>query len=188
MQKSLIIPFIFFFVNFSGLYAQDKSDFDNQSKKAFVSYDDFEALVREVKSHREKRLLNVDEFAKLMNKKNVVILDTRSKAMYEKSHIKGAVHLTFADFTQENLAKVIPSCETKILIYCNNNIEDDPIAFATKMVSPSVSEKQNIKQITLALNIPTYINLYGYGYRNIYELADLISVFDSRIKFVSSEK
>lgn len=186
MKNAIITPFLLFcFIN-SSVFSQ--TDSDQEAKKAFVSYDDFEALVKEVKAHREKRLLSVDEFAKLMNNNDVIILDTRSQAMYDEKHIKGAVHLTFADFTQENLAKVIPSFDTKILIYCNNNIEDDPVFFATKAVEPSVAKSQNIKQITLALNIPTYINLYGYGYRNVYELADLISVVDSRIEFVSSEK
>jgi hypothetical protein len=35
----------------------------------------------------------------------------------------------------------------------------------------------------LALNIPTYINLYGYGYRNVYELHELVRVTDPRIEF-----
>ena len=35
----------------------------------------------------------------------------------------------------------------------------------------------------LALNIPTYINLYGYGYRNVYELNELVSVRDRRVEF-----
>ena len=186
MKRKLITPILLFSLISTSVFSQTNSD--QNAKKAFVSYDDFEALVKEVKAHREQRLLSVDEFAKMMNNKDVVILDTRSQAMYDEKHIKGAVHLTFADFTQENLAKVIPSFDTKILIYCNNNIGDDPIFFATKAVAPSVAETQNIKQITLALNIPTYINLYGYGYRNVYELADLISVNDSRIEFVSSKK
>jgi hypothetical protein len=39
-------------------------------------------------------------------------------------------------------------------------------------------------QLTLALNIPTYINLYGYGYQNVYELNELVATFfDKRIEF-----
>lgn len=184
MKKTIITPFLLFCLVSTSVFSQNDSD--QEAKKAFVSYDDFEALVKEVKAHREQRLLSVDEFAKMMNNKDVVVLDTRSQAMYDEKHIKGAVHLTFADFTQENLAKVIPSFDTKVLIYCNNNIADDSEFFATKAVMPSVAKSQNIKQITLALNIPTYINLYGYGYRNVYELADLISAFDGKIEFVSS--
>jgi rhodanese-related sulfurtransferase len=39
------------------------------------------------------------------------------------------------------------------------------------------------KPITLALNIPTFINLYGYGYRNIFELGELVNTNDPRIQF-----
>jgi len=37
------------------------------------------------------------------------------------------------------------------------------------------------KQPQLALNIPTFINLWGYGYKNIYELADLLPIADLRL-------
>ena len=38
----------------------------------------------------------------------------------------------------------------------------------------------------MALNIPTYINLYGYGYRNVYELHELVNVNDRKIAFEGS--
>ncbi|MBK7146479.1 MAG: hypothetical protein IPH76_15185 [Xanthomonadales bacterium] len=38
----------------------------------------------------------------------------------------------------------------------------------------------------LALNVPTYITLYGYGYRNVYELDELVQVTDPRIRFEGS--
>lgn len=151
--------------------------------------------------------------------------------MFDAKHVKGAINLNFADFTQENLAKIIPDFDTKILIYCNNNFSDEPRYFPTKevvrMLSSALSEpvlKKNAtkkekeefarladlrtkekeeKQIrdkaieeakvqrrkakettlTLALNIPTFINLYGYGYKNVFELADLVSVHGGKIAF-----
>ncbi len=42
------------------------------------------------------------------------------------------------------------------------------------------------KPLMMALNIPTYINLYGYGYRNVYELQELVKVTDPRIEFEGS--
>ncbi|WP_417939197.1 hypothetical protein [Flavobacterium sp. RS13.1] len=45
----------------------------------------------------------------------------------------------------------------------------------------------NRKPIMLALNIPTHIDLYGYGYKNIYELDELVNVNDSRIQFEGTE-
>ena len=95
------------------------------------------------------------------------------------------------DFTAENLAKVIPDRKTRILIYCNNNFDGDPVDFATKVAPrfdppPETQILSNRKPIMLALNIPTYINLYGYGYRNVYELGELVAVSDPRIKFEGS--
>jgi len=184
-----------------------------------VNIDDYEKLVAEAKEHRKTHMLTLDQFNEEAKKEGVIILDARSDAMYNAKHIKGAVHLNFSDFTQENLAKIIPSYDTKILIYCNNNFDNDDRFFPTKMVQPQIlnlqviqnaqkkgeTEKVNIieetkenetktgvefikiKPITLALNIPTYINLYGYGYRNVYELSEFISVYDSRLQFEGTQ-
>ncbi len=156
------------------------------STKALVDYDSFEVLVQEVKAHRETRLVNIDNFTTMATENGVVILDTRSYNMYKRKHIKGAIHLNFSDFTQENLLRLIPDPNTKVLIYCNNNVALDPVNFATKMVIPK-KIKKDIKPVTLALNIPTYINLYGYGYRNVYELNELIYPTDKRIIFEGTE-
>ena len=42
------------------------------------------------------------------------------------------------------------------------------------------------RPLMMALNIPTYINLYGYGYRNVYELHELVNVNDRKIAFEGS--
>ena len=133
-------------------------------------------------AHRKSRLISLNEFLKQSKTTGVVILDTRSDSMYLSKHIKGAIHLNFSDFTQQNLAKLIPNTQTKILIYCNNNFNNDQINFADKTFVPAKLDKIN-KPITLALNIPTYINLYGYGYKNVFELGELVSVFDNRVVF-----
>ena len=163
---------------------------DNQileTPEAKVSYSDFENLVKEVKTHRAERLIDFNLFSEKSLEDNVIILDTRSKEMYDKKHIKGAIHLNFSDFTQDNLSEIIPDKTTTILIYCNNNFVGDPIHFATKSIIelPSIEGTEK-EEITLALNIPTYINLYGYGYKNVYELSELISAFDTRIAYEGS--
>ena len=157
---------------------------------ANVDFEAFEKLITKVKPHRAERIVSVDEFVKMSKEENTIILDTRSKEMYDSKHIKGAIHLNFSDFTQENLKWLIPNPDTRILIYCNNNFDDSYIKdphFASKMAQPEIINR-DIDRITLALNIPTYINLYGYGYRNVYELGELISTWpaDSRIEFEGS--
>lgn len=156
-----------------------------QEKSPFVSFEDYEKLMAEVKEHRKARLLELPEYIEMAKQEGVIILDARSDAMYKSKHIKGAVHLDFTEFTQEELAKVIPSFDTKILIYCNNNFTDDSQNFPTKKSMPEIKDKKggSEREITLALNIPTYLNLYGYGYKNIYELNDILSVYDSRLEF-----
>lgn len=149
---------------------------------SLVDFDAYAQLLAEVKPHREQRLVTIEEFNELSKQENVIILDARSKEMYDAKHIAGAIHLNFSDFTQGNLEAIIPSPDTKILIYCNNNIDKDDVFFPSKGFVPR-NFYDNEKDLTLALNIPTYINLYGYGYRNIYELGELISVYDSRIQF-----
>lgn len=152
----------------------------NAQTASKVNFDAYEKLVSEVKTHRKERLINLETFNAYSTENDVIILDTRSDSMYNAKHVKGAIHLNFSDFTQANLKKLIPSEKTKILIYCNNNFEDDDVFFATKSYQPPIKSG---KELTLALNIPTFINLYGYGYKNVYELSELISVFDKRIEF-----
>ena len=172
---------LFSMIAVAGLYSQKKP-----FPPAKVSFEDFKKLVLEVEPYREKRLVDLDTFLGMSSKKNTIMLDTRSDFRFERKHIKWAKHLAFTDFTQENLEKLVPDKNTRILIYCNNNFDDDQVDFATKSSVPTKTYGQfqsQEKPIMLALNIPTYINLYGYGYRNIYELAELVNVKDPRIHF-----
>ena len=162
-------------------------------RPAKVSFDDFKQLVAAVEPHRAQRLVDLDTFLKMSKEPGAIIFDSRSDFRYDRIHIKGARHLSFTDFTQDNLAKVIPSVDTTILIYCNNNFEGNQTDFASKVSwlrppADPVSAQLHVqeKPIMLALNIPTYVNLYGYGYRNIYELDELVRVDDARIEFEGS--
>ncbi len=158
---------------------------------AKVSFEDFKMLVTEVETHRTNHLVDLDTFLKMSKEPDVIILDSRSAFRFARIHISGARHLAFTDFTQDNLQKTIPTFETKILIYCNNNFEGNQIDFASKVALPMPSSGNALtsqfaaqaKPIMMALNIPTYINLYGYGYRNVYELNELVNVNDPRITF-----
>jgi hypothetical protein len=159
--------------------------------KAKVSFNDFKALVAEVEPHRASRLIDLNTFLKMSQEPGVIVLDTRSTFRFGRIHLKGAKHLSFTDFTQSNLANIIPTYETKILIYCNNNFDGNQTDFASKIALPRANPSDprvtqlasQAKPRMMALNIPTYINLFGYGYRNVYELDELVNVNDSRISF-----
>jgi hypothetical protein len=99
-----------------------------------------------------------------------VILDARSAEKFALLHVQGAKNLSLPDITAEELARIIPSKATRILIYCNNNFVNENAAFPTKAISAS-------------LNIYTFNVLYAYGYTNVYELGPVIDVGKTRLTF-----
>ena len=193
-----ILPFIILFVavvllsyvSFLSSCTQSRAADNPGYPKALSNYSDFKTLVNDVEKHRESHLVSLNTFLKMQSESNTIVLDARSSDRFERKHLKGAVHLSFTDFTQANLNRIIPDPHTRILIYCNNNFEGDQINFATKAVIPHVGRDnilQNQKPLMLALNIPTYINLYGYGYTNVYELGELVKINDNRISFEGTD-
>lgn len=127
----------------------------------------------EAAEHRESRRLTEEEFIRMSREPGTVILDARSAEKYRELHVKRAINLSFPDITVESLKTTFPDKHTRILIYCNNNFVGAEKPFPTK--APSAS-----------LNISTYISLYSYGYRNVYELGPLLDIKKSKLEFVSA--
>lgn len=151
---------------------QDKSK--DQIKNSKIDYQEFLMNANKAEEHRSTRRLLEKDFIEKSKEKGVVILDARSKDKYDLLHIKGAVNLPFADIATASLQQLIPDKETTILIYCNNNFQGNEVAFMSKKAGAS-------------LNISTYISLYTYGYRNIYELGPLLDVKNTKLELVSSK-
>ena len=185
-MRTIIVATLLSVIVAAGAQAQNKT-----YPKAKVSFDDFKTLVAEVEPHRASHLIDLNTFLKMSQEPGVVVLDSRSAFRFDRIHLKGAKHLSFTDFTQDNLGKVIPSFDTKILIYCNNNFDGNQTDFASKVAAPPLKPVNSLatqmasqsKPKMMALIIPTYINLYGYGYHNVYELNELVKVRDPRIAF-----
>jgi hypothetical protein len=125
--------------------------------------------------HRETRRLTEDEFIKMAAEKGTIILDARSREKYDELHIRNAVNLSFPDITVDSLASLLPDKNTRILIYCNNNFQGATLPFPTKMAAAS-------------LNLSTYIALYTYGYRNIYELGPLLDIQKTKLELIPTPK
>ena len=124
--------------------------------------------------HRESRRVSEEEFIRMSHEAGTIILDARSRQKFEELHVKRAIHLSFPDIAVESIKKTIPDKRTRILIYCNNNFRNAEGPFPSKLPSAS-------------LNLSTYIALYNYGYRNVYELADTLDLSASRLEFESSK-
>ncbi len=139
-----------------------------------IDYAGFLESAAKVQSLRAQKRVSEKEFIKMARDPETVILDARSRQKYDMLHVKGAINLSLPDMTADELAQIIPSKDTRVLIYCNNNFENEPRAFASK--KPSTS-----------LNIHTYNVLYNYGYTNVYELGPLLDIHKTKIPLQHQE-
>ena len=127
-------------------------------------------VVADALGHRARHRVSEADFIRMSREPGTVVLDARSKAKFDELHVEGAINLSFPDIAVESLAEALPDKNARILIYCNNNFRGAERAFPTKLPSAS-------------LNLPTYVALYDYGYRNVYELVALIDVEATAIAF-----
>jgi len=135
-----------------------------------IDYPAFEYQVGRVGELRKLRRVTAEGFIQMAADPGTVVLDARSAEKFALMHVKGARNLSLPDFTADELAKIIPSKDTRVLIYCNNNFLNEPRAFPSKAIA-------------VALNVHTFVSLNAYGYTNVYELGPLVDIDDSDIPF-----
>jgi hypothetical protein len=122
-----------------------------------------------------RRTHRVDEarFIRMMGEPGTIVLDARSAEKFAQLHVSGAINLSFPDIAVATLASTIPDKDTRILIYCNNNFAGAEKPFPTKIPVAS-------------LNLSTYVALYSYGYRNVYELGPRVTLRASKLPFAGT--
>jgi Rhodanese-like domain len=138
-----------------------------------IDYPGFLANASVVGKLRQDRRITEAEFVRMAAEPGTIIFDARSDSKFNLLHIKGARHLSLPDVTAAELANVIPDKSSRILIYCNNNFENEPRALPGKMA-------------TASLNLYTFNTLYSYGYKDVYELGPLIDIKKSALTFEGS--
>ena len=132
-------------------------------------------VAQEASRHRQTRRVSEREFLRLAALPGTIVLDARSREKYDQLHVRGAVNLSFPDISVESLRRVLPDRKARVLIYCNNNFVGNESAFPRKLAEAS-------------LNLSTYIALYSYGYREIYELAPLLDVSRTALALEASAR
>lgn len=135
-----------------------------------IDYAAFEREVAAVGKLRAQRRVDEATFLRMAAEPGTVVLDARSRDRYAELHVRGAKNLPLPDVTEAELAALVPTKSTRVLIYCNNNFEGEPVAFATK--APAAS-----------LNVHTATTLTAYGYTNVWELGPLVDVRKTPIRF-----
>ena len=139
-----------------------------------IDYNGFLRDAGKVAKLREQRRVTEEQFIRMAAEPGTVVFDARSDEKYRWLHVKGAKHLSLPDITAAELQKVIPSKGTRVLIYCNNNFENEVKAFPSKGARAS-------------LNIYTFNTLYSYGYTNVYELGPFIDIKKAKLEFEGTE-
>lgn len=130
----------------------------------------FLAASREAAAMRATHRISEDQFLRMAAEPGTIVLDARSREKFDEMHVAGAVNLSFSDITIDSLAVLIPDKTTRALIYCNNNFVNAEKPFPSKIARAS-------------LNLSTYVALYSYGYRNVYELAPQLDPATARLRF-----
>ena len=163
-MRVLLLPFL---LVATPLCAQDTGS-------PLIDYAGFRELTSEVQPVRSERLVSLAQFKARAARPNALVLDARSAQAFAEGHIAGAINLPLPDFTAESLAAVVgANPDREILIYCNNNFTNNRRPVVTKA-------------LPLALNIQTFINLYGYRYKNVWELGEAVDMDDPRVGWTST--
>jgi Rhodanese-like domain len=131
-------------------------------------------MAHDAAAWRKTHRVSEADFVRLSGLPGTIVLDARSAEKFAELHVRGAVNLSFPDITVDSLARRLPDKATRILIYCNNNFANAQGPFPTK-------------KATASLNLSTYIALYTYGYRNVFELGPQIDIDNSIIPFESGK-
>lgn len=146
--------------------AQDPRAIQNPS----IDMKGYLAVASVAAAYRESHRLSEEDFLRLARIPGTIVLDARSREKYDELHLAGAINLSFPDIAIETLRRAIPDRSTRILIYCNNNFVNATGPFPRKLPVAS-------------LNLSTYIALYSYGYRNVWELAPQVDPASSQLAF-----
>jgi hypothetical protein len=89
-----------------------------------------------------------------LKKKSVVLIDLRSKASYDQAHLRGAVNVPATELTDETLKTVVPTLDTRIVVYCDDTLLPSRRIALTTLGHPAI---------------------FQLGYKNVYRLEDLWS-------------
>ena len=139
-------------------------------------------VAEEAAKHRATHRVTEADFIKLAAEEGTIVLDARSKEMYDLLHVEGAINISFPDIDIESLKRTLPDKNARILIYCNNNFTDPSKPAGQGIAAQAFRSKAPVA----SLNISTYISLYSYGYKNVYELAPLVDPKATKPTLVSN--
>lgn len=99
-----------------------------------------------------EKIVKAEVLARWLKEGSVVLIDVRSKEAFARSHLRGAINLPATEITDESLKRLVPSPETRIVIYCDDNLLPTRRIALTTLCNPAI---------------------YQLGYHNLFVLEEL---------------
>jgi hypothetical protein len=127
---------------------------------------DFKEYRKIVADTRPKSITLKKLKEELAKNKTLYLLDLRDEAQFKAGHLRGALNVG-SDLNEEKLAKLVPSKEAWVVIYCTNSF------IPTRMI---------------ALTHVGYPQLTTLGYKNVYRLEELWQGKDGFKEFDNLQK
>lgn len=154
---------------------QDKATLDRLNSMLRISDDDKKYFKNwdKIDEIRQERQIHYTKIPEILKKEDALILDVRSKEDYDCGHIKGAKNLSLTDITEKTLPQIVPSKQTKIIIYCEKTLW---------------ANRRNIPATQISFPI-----IYELGYENVYEIEPvmdgrMLKDFKDILSFEKSEQ
>lgn len=120
-------------------------------KELGLSNEAYYAQAQEIEKVRASRQLDYPTAERMLREKNTILIDARGDMEFKRLHLKGAMHLSYADMTFDKLAQVIPDKNTRVILYCDKGI----LIRNTRM---------------FALSGHAFVDMTLSGYKNLYEI------------------
>ncbi len=115
----------------NGLNAQeDASIKKTQDSKQFYDF----AL------NNQPNIASFELVSKWLQEETVILIDLRSSSDFEKSHISGAISIPATELTEKSLRQVIPSKESRVVTYCDNNFSLSRKVALTTIADPTIKQ------------------------------------------------
>lgn len=152
---------------------------ERSQKHGACDMEGFMESVQQVQALRQERLLTARKFAEFRKEPNTIVLDARGESDFKVLHVTGSKNLPYTSFGLKSLRELIPDTETRILIYCRNNLANKAVQSLLPYIEKSPAG---------GLNIPTSVALYSYGYSNVWELDEIVDPSDCPIPFDRSDQ
>ncbi|MET3131878.1 rhodanese-related sulfurtransferase [Oxalobacteraceae bacterium GrIS 1.11] len=117
----------------AGLLLLCSTCFAEEAKKVIPDDEFYKMALRD-----EKKIASFESVAAALRDGGVILLDVRSPREFQRSHVVGAISLPTTELTDEALRKIMPSKQSRIVIYCANNFRPSRMVSLTTMAYPAI--------------------------------------------------